>query len=89
MVKTRVEKGAFQEEEEFWFKKPKDKGNGSKSTTSECLSTPKPLGLIYYSMILMTEKIDELRNYLRIVDFEKSAQDRESLEAISMITEFK
>ncbi|GJR25818.1 hypothetical protein Tco_1102050 [Tanacetum coccineum] len=28
-------------------------------------------------------------NYLRIVDFEKSAQDRESLEAISMITEFK
>ncbi|GJZ70207.1 hypothetical protein Tco_0633757, partial [Tanacetum coccineum] len=26
---------------------------------------------------------------LRIVDFEKSAQDRESLEAISMITEFK
>ncbi|GJX96695.1 hypothetical protein Tco_0352493 [Tanacetum coccineum] len=38
---------------------------------------------------LRTEKIDELRNYLRIVDFEKSAQDRESLEAISMITEFK
>ncbi|GJT09645.1 hypothetical protein Tco_0856687 [Tanacetum coccineum] len=36
-----------------------------------------------------TETIDELRNYLRIVDFEKSAQDRESLEAISMITEFK
>ncbi|GKG08498.1 hypothetical protein Tco_0334330, partial [Tanacetum coccineum] len=36
-----------------------------------------------------TEKIDKLRNYLRIVDFEKSAQDRESLEAISMITEFK
>ncbi|GJT99853.1 hypothetical protein Tco_1110192 [Tanacetum coccineum] len=38
---------------------------------------------------LRTEKIDELRNYLRIVDFEKSAQDRESLEAISMIIEFK
>ncbi|GJZ43501.1 hypothetical protein Tco_0590756 [Tanacetum coccineum] len=38
---------------------------------------------------LRTETIDELRNYLRIVDFEKSAQDRESLEAISMITEFK
>ncbi|GJV86807.1 retrovirus-related pol polyprotein from transposon TNT 1-94 [Tanacetum coccineum] len=37
---------------------------------------------------LRTETIDELRNYLRIVDFEKSAQDRESLEAISMITEF-
>ncbi|GKE89729.1 hypothetical protein Tco_1567204 [Tanacetum coccineum] len=38
---------------------------------------------------LRTETIDELRNYLRIVDFKKSAQDRESLEAISMITEFK
>ncbi|GJU12658.1 hypothetical protein Tco_1135054 [Tanacetum coccineum] len=38
---------------------------------------------------LRTETIDELRNYLRIVDFEKSAQDRESLEAISMITDFK
>ncbi|GJX05597.1 hypothetical protein Tco_0191513 [Tanacetum coccineum] len=38
---------------------------------------------------LRTETIDELRNYLRIVDFEQSAQDRESLEAISMITEFK
>ncbi|GJT09644.1 hypothetical protein Tco_0856686 [Tanacetum coccineum] len=36
-----------------------------------------------------TETIDELRNYLRIVDFKKSEQDRESLEAISMITEFK
>ncbi|GJZ03396.1 hypothetical protein Tco_0536671 [Tanacetum coccineum] len=29
---------------------------------------------------LRTKTIDELRNYLRIVDFEKSAQDRESLE---------
>ncbi|GJY02334.1 hypothetical protein Tco_0360486 [Tanacetum coccineum] len=38
---------------------------------------------------LRTETIDELRNYLRIVDFEKNAQDRESLEAISVITEFK
>ncbi|GJQ91102.1 hypothetical protein Tco_0002241 [Tanacetum coccineum] len=38
---------------------------------------------------LRTKTIDELRNYFRIVDFEKSAQDRESLEAISMITEFK
>ncbi|GJY91887.1 hypothetical protein Tco_0507669 [Tanacetum coccineum] len=38
---------------------------------------------------LRIETIDELRNYLRIVDFEKSAQDRESLEAIFMITEFK
>ncbi|GJT30253.1 hypothetical protein Tco_0910528 [Tanacetum coccineum] len=38
---------------------------------------------------LRTETIDELRNYLRIVDFEQSTQDRESLEAISMITEFK
>ncbi|GJR51908.1 hypothetical protein Tco_1402429 [Tanacetum coccineum] len=34
---------------------------------------------------LRTKTIDELRNYLRIVDFEKSAQDRESLEAISMM----
>ncbi|GJV90467.1 hypothetical protein Tco_1538280 [Tanacetum coccineum] len=38
---------------------------------------------------LRTKTIDELRNYLRIVDFKKSAQDRESLEAISMITELK
>ncbi|GJV98340.1 hypothetical protein Tco_1553592 [Tanacetum coccineum] len=36
---------------------------------------------------LRTETIDELRNYLRVVDFEKNAQDRESLEGISMITE--
>ncbi|GJT70765.1 hypothetical protein Tco_1030051 [Tanacetum coccineum] len=35
---------------------------------------------------LRTETIDELRNYLRVVDFEKNAQDRESLEGISMIT---
>ncbi|GJX21881.1 hypothetical protein Tco_0226326 [Tanacetum coccineum] len=32
---------------------------------------------------LRTDTIVELRNYLRIVNFEKSAQDRESLEAIS------
>ncbi|GJT55821.1 hypothetical protein Tco_0990875 [Tanacetum coccineum] len=38
---------------------------------------------------LRTETIDELRNYLRIVDFEKNAQDRESLEGISMITELQ
>ncbi|GKE27671.1 hypothetical protein Tco_1443055, partial [Tanacetum coccineum] len=38
---------------------------------------------------LRTETIDELRNYLRIVDFEQGTQDRELLEAISMITEFK
>ncbi|GKF93971.1 hypothetical protein Tco_0283671, partial [Tanacetum coccineum] len=38
---------------------------------------------------LRTETLDELRNYLRIVDFEQNTQDRESLEAISMITEFK
>ncbi|GJT68394.1 hypothetical protein Tco_1019874 [Tanacetum coccineum] len=29
---------------------------------------------------LRTETVDEIRNYLRIVDFEKSAQDQESLE---------
>ncbi|GKG13503.1 hypothetical protein Tco_0350463, partial [Tanacetum coccineum] len=38
---------------------------------------------------LRTETIDALRNYLRIVDFEQNAQDKESLEAISVITEFK
>ncbi|GJY92910.1 hypothetical protein Tco_0508692 [Tanacetum coccineum] len=38
---------------------------------------------------LRTETVDELRNYLRIVDFEKSVHDRESLEGISMITELQ
>ncbi|GJY22298.1 hypothetical protein Tco_0394864 [Tanacetum coccineum] len=38
---------------------------------------------------LRTETVDELRNYLRIVDFKKNAQDRESLEGISMITELQ
>ncbi|GJW19026.1 hypothetical protein Tco_0026462 [Tanacetum coccineum] len=38
---------------------------------------------------LRTETIDEIRNYLRIVDFEQNVQDRESLEAISVIIEFK
>ncbi|GJT22002.1 putative ribonuclease H-like domain-containing protein [Tanacetum coccineum] len=38
---------------------------------------------------LRTETIDELRNYLRVVDFEKNAQDKESLEGISMITELQ
>ncbi|GJR59025.1 copia protein [Tanacetum coccineum] len=38
---------------------------------------------------LRTETVDEIRNYLRIVDFEKSAQDKESLEGISMITELQ
>ncbi|GJR24320.1 hypothetical protein Tco_0972847 [Tanacetum coccineum] len=38
---------------------------------------------------LRTETVDELRNYLRIVDFEKNTQDRESLEGISMITELQ
>ncbi|GJY82977.1 hypothetical protein Tco_0496353 [Tanacetum coccineum] len=38
---------------------------------------------------LRTETIDALRNYLRVVDFEQNAQDRESIEAISVITEFK
>ncbi|GKF52987.1 hypothetical protein Tco_0159897, partial [Tanacetum coccineum] len=36
-----------------------------------------------------TVTLEQIRTYLRIVDFEKSAQDRESLEAISMIIEFK
>ncbi|GJX51025.1 hypothetical protein Tco_0277870 [Tanacetum coccineum] len=38
---------------------------------------------------LRSETIDELRNYLRVVDFEKNAQDKESLEGISMITELQ
>ncbi|GJU30121.1 hypothetical protein Tco_1173710 [Tanacetum coccineum] len=38
---------------------------------------------------LRTETVDEIRNYLRIVDFEKSAQDKESLEGISMITKLQ
>ncbi|GJR57669.1 hypothetical protein Tco_1499831 [Tanacetum coccineum] len=38
---------------------------------------------------LRTETIDELRNYLRIVDFEKNAQDRESLRRISIIYELQ
>ncbi|GJW43432.1 hypothetical protein Tco_0072231 [Tanacetum coccineum] len=38
---------------------------------------------------LRTETIDALRNYLKIVDFEQNAQDRESKEGISVITEFK
>ncbi|GJW86187.1 hypothetical protein Tco_0161527 [Tanacetum coccineum] len=38
---------------------------------------------------LRTETVDEIRNYLRIVDFEKSVQDKESLEGISMITELQ
>ncbi|GKA28668.1 hypothetical protein Tco_0714913 [Tanacetum coccineum] len=51
-----------------------------KATTAE----PQPSK----KLKLRTETIDELRNYLRIVDFEKSSQDRESLEAISMIRDF-
>ncbi|GJW22639.1 hypothetical protein Tco_0033261 [Tanacetum coccineum] len=35
------------------------------------------------------ETVDEIRNYLRVVDFEKCAQERESLEGISMITELQ
>ncbi|GJV39198.1 putative ribonuclease H-like domain-containing protein [Tanacetum coccineum] len=38
---------------------------------------------------LRTETVDEIRNYLRVVDFEKCAQERESLEGISMITELQ
>ncbi|GJQ89466.1 ribonuclease H-like domain-containing protein [Tanacetum coccineum] len=52
-----------------------------KATISEELPSKKPK--------LRTETMDELRNYLRVVDFEKNAQDRESLEGISMITELQ
>ncbi|GJV00503.1 hypothetical protein Tco_1329773 [Tanacetum coccineum] len=48
----------------------------------------------YQDLIPMAQRkrkgdFDEIRNYLRIVDFEKSAQDKESLEGISMITELQ
>ncbi|GKF69033.1 hypothetical protein Tco_0198712, partial [Tanacetum coccineum] len=46
-------------------------------TTSEAQPSKKPK--------LRSETIDELRNYLRVVDFEKNAQDKESPEGISMI----
>ncbi|GJU47324.1 hypothetical protein Tco_1204590 [Tanacetum coccineum] len=52
-----------------------------KATISEEQPSKKPK--------LRAETIDELRNYLRVVDFEKNAQDRESLEGISMITELQ
>ncbi|GJU07758.1 hypothetical protein Tco_1124188 [Tanacetum coccineum] len=52
-----------------------------KATISEEQPSKKPK--------LRTETIDELRNYLRVVDFEKNAQDKESLEGISMITELQ
>ncbi|GJT97458.1 hypothetical protein Tco_1092976 [Tanacetum coccineum] len=38
---------------------------------------------------LRTETIDELRNYLRVVDFEKNAQDRESRNESRMLTELQ
>ncbi|GKF92358.1 hypothetical protein Tco_0279077, partial [Tanacetum coccineum] len=38
---------------------------------------------------LRMETVDKLRNYLRVVDFEKNAQERKSLEGISMITELQ
>ncbi|GKC63735.1 hypothetical protein Tco_1096333 [Tanacetum coccineum] len=49
-----------------------------KATITEAQPSKKPK--------LRSETIDELRNYLRVVDFEKNAQDKESLEGISMIT---
>ncbi|GJV26315.1 hypothetical protein Tco_1379010 [Tanacetum coccineum] len=52
-----------------------------KATISEEQPSKKPK--------LRSETIDELRNYLRVVDFEKNAQDKESLEGISMITELQ
>ncbi|GJS07181.1 hypothetical protein Tco_0363977 [Tanacetum coccineum] len=52
-----------------------------KATISEEQPSKKPK--------LRTETIDELRNYLRVVDFEKSVHDKESLEGISMITELQ
>ncbi|GJT44715.1 hypothetical protein Tco_0953430 [Tanacetum coccineum] len=52
-----------------------------KATISEEQPSKKPK--------LRTETIDELRNYLRVVDFEKSVHDKESLEGISMISELQ
>ncbi|GJW65308.1 hypothetical protein Tco_0117192 [Tanacetum coccineum] len=52
-----------------------------KATITEAQPSKKPK--------LRSETIDELRNYLRVVDCEKNAQDKESLEGISMITELQ
>ncbi|GJR60549.1 hypothetical protein Tco_1502711 [Tanacetum coccineum] len=49
------------------------------------LSIPGPIRQPSKKLKLRTETIDELRNYLRIVDFEKSAQIRVTENAISMI----
>ncbi|GJR60208.1 hypothetical protein Tco_1502372 [Tanacetum coccineum] len=67
------------EEERKRKEKQKDFTGKRKATISEEQPSKKPK--------LRTETIDELRNYLRVVDFEKSVHDKESLEGISMITE--
>ncbi|GJW16586.1 ribonuclease H-like domain-containing protein [Tanacetum coccineum] len=65
----------------------KKREKGSRGT--ECTTTKLQKNNIKGRSILRTETIDELRNYLRIVDFEQSALRLESLEVISMIIEFK
>ncbi|GKB72266.1 hypothetical protein Tco_0933678, partial [Tanacetum coccineum] len=71
------------EKERLWLQERNAKrlSRKRKATISEEQPSKKPK--------LRTETIDELRNYLRVVDFEKNAQDRESLEGISMITELQ
>ncbi|GJU20298.1 hypothetical protein Tco_1153640 [Tanacetum coccineum] len=72
---------------------PKDKGKGilevARKIQAELDSEKKEREQPSKKPKLRTETIDELRNYLRVVDFEKNAQDRESLEGISMITELQ
>ncbi|GJZ58774.1 hypothetical protein Tco_0614590 [Tanacetum coccineum] len=81
---NRSEDGArfwYPQMKELYDKPKKSLLRKRKATTAE----PQPSK----KLKLRTETIDELRNYLRIVDFEKSSQDRESLEAISVIRDFK
>ncbi|GKC72119.1 hypothetical protein Tco_1118002 [Tanacetum coccineum] len=60
-----------------------------KESVDEFLNMVKDTVFQNSKLKLRTETVDEIRNYLRIVDFEKSAQDKESLEGISMITELQ
>ncbi|GKA11148.1 hypothetical protein Tco_0690581, partial [Tanacetum coccineum] len=73
------------------LQKLKKKGCGCKKEMQrdfqgkEKISEEQP----FKKLKLRTETVDEIRNYLRVVDFEKCAQERESLEGLSMITELQ
>ncbi|GJR63853.1 retrovirus-related pol polyprotein from transposon TNT 1-94 [Tanacetum coccineum] len=79
--KDFIPMGSEREEQMLQERKAKRLLRKRKATISEEQPSKK--------LKLRTETVDELRNYLRIVDFEKNAQDRESLEGISMITELQ